>query len=225
MLALDEGRATEAAEIAERVLRRIGDGAPLERVPAFELLARARAAAGEFGAAEDALAELTRATGGIATAYVRGRVHLVRGEVARLRGAHEDARRNLEDAIDPFGESSAPYETAQARAELSRTLAELGRDDAAEAEAAAARETFERLGVASHPRVPDETAQGPAGELTPRELEVLRLVAQGLSDAEIAERLVVSPHTVHRHVANVRTKLRLPSRAAAVAYASREGLI
>jgi DNA-binding NarL/FixJ family response regulator len=63
------------------------------------------------------------------------------------------------------------------------------------------------------------------GELTSRELEVMRLVAQGLSDAEIAERLVVSPHTVHRHVANVRSKLRLPSRAAAVAYASRAGLL
>ncbi len=63
------------------------------------------------------------------------------------------------------------------------------------------------------------------GELTSRELEVMRLVAQGLSDAEIAERLVVSPHTVHRHVANVRVKLRLPSRAAAVAYASRAGLL
>jgi DNA-binding CsgD family transcriptional regulator len=54
---------------------------------------------------------------------------------------------------------------------------------------------------------------------------VLTLVAQGLSDAEIAERLIVSPHTVHRHVANVRTKLGLPSRAAAVAYATREGLL
>jgi DNA-binding CsgD family transcriptional regulator len=66
---------------------------------------------------------------------------------------------------------------------------------------------------------------GSLGELTARELEVLRLVAQGMSDAEIAERLVVSQHTVHRHVANVRTKLRLPSRAAAVAYAARAGLI
>jgi pimeloyl-ACP methyl ester carboxylesterase/DNA-binding CsgD family transcriptional regulator len=61
--------------------------------------------------------------------------------------------------------------------------------------------------------------------LSERELEVLRLVAAGLSDAEIAERLVLSPHTVHRHVANVRTKLRQPSRAAAVAQAGRLGLI
>jgi DNA-binding NarL/FixJ family response regulator len=61
--------------------------------------------------------------------------------------------------------------------------------------------------------------------LSERELEVLRLVAAGLKDAEIAERLVLSPHTVHRHVANARTKLRQPSRAAAVAQAGRLGLI
>jgi DNA-binding CsgD family transcriptional regulator len=54
---------------------------------------------------------------------------------------------------------------------------------------------------------------------------VLRLVAQGLTNAEIAERLYLSPHTVHRHVANARAKLRLPSRAAAVAYAARVGLL
>jgi pimeloyl-ACP methyl ester carboxylesterase/DNA-binding CsgD family transcriptional regulator len=72
-----------------------------------------------------------------------------------------------------------------------------------------------------------EAPAGPvgAGELTRRETEVLTLIAKGLSDREIAERLVLSPHTIHRHVANVRTKLGLPSRAAAVAEASRRGLI
>ena len=54
---------------------------------------------------------------------------------------------------------------------------------------------------------------------------MLRLVGAGLADAEIAAQLVVSPHTVHRHVANIRTKLGQPSRAAAVAYAARAGLI
>jgi ATP/maltotriose-dependent transcriptional regulator MalT len=62
-------------------------------------------------------------------------------------------------------------------------------------------------------------------DLSTRELEILHLVAAGLSDAEIAERLVLSRHTVHRHVANIRTKLRLPSRAAAVAHAARIGLL
>jgi pimeloyl-ACP methyl ester carboxylesterase/DNA-binding CsgD family transcriptional regulator len=62
-------------------------------------------------------------------------------------------------------------------------------------------------------------------ELSAREREVLGLVAQGLSDPQIAERLVISPHTVHRHVANILTKLRLPTRAAATARAARGGLL
>lgn len=71
-----------------------------------------------------------------------------------------------------------------------------------------------------------KTDRAPAEEdLTSRETEVLTLVASGLSDREIAERLVLSPHTVHRHVANVRTKLGLPTRAAAVAAAARRGLL
>ena len=68
-----------------------------------------------------------------------------------------------------------------------------------------------------------EPARG-GGDLTPREREVLGLVAQGLSDAEIARRLVVSPHTVHRHVANILRKLDMSSRAAAAAHAARTGI-
>ena len=67
--------------------------------------------------------------------------------------------------------------------------------------------------------------QDGTGELTKREAEVLTLIAGGLSDREIADRLVLSPHTVHRHVANVRTKLGLPTRAAAVAAAAKRGLL
>jgi pimeloyl-ACP methyl ester carboxylesterase/DNA-binding CsgD family transcriptional regulator len=63
------------------------------------------------------------------------------------------------------------------------------------------------------------------GALTDREREVLGLVAAGLSDSEIAERLVLSPHTVHRHVANIRRKLGLRSRSAAAAEAARAGLV
>jgi pimeloyl-ACP methyl ester carboxylesterase/DNA-binding CsgD family transcriptional regulator len=77
-------------------------------------------------------------------------------------------------------------------------------------------------GTAAPPAPRGASGDGP---LTDRELAVLRLVAEGLSDAEIGERLVVSPHTVHRHVANIRSKLRQPSRAAAVARAARLGLI
>ena len=61
--------------------------------------------------------------------------------------------------------------------------------------------------------------------LTPREVDVLKLVAQGLSNADIAQRLVLSEHTVHRHLANILRKLDLSSRAAAVAWGVRTGLV
>jgi pimeloyl-ACP methyl ester carboxylesterase/DNA-binding CsgD family transcriptional regulator len=77
------------------------------------------------------------------------------------------------------------------------------------------------LGIAAPP--PREPASD-VEVLSPRERDVLRLVADGLSDADIAERLVLSPHTVHRHVANILRKLRLHSRAAAAAHAARTGL-
>jgi pimeloyl-ACP methyl ester carboxylesterase/DNA-binding CsgD family transcriptional regulator len=76
-------------------------------------------------------------------------------------------------------------------------------------------------GLGVGPAAPPDPA---LDELTTREREVLALVARGFSDAGIAEQLVLSPHTVHRHVANIRTKLNLPSRAAAAALAVRAGL-
>ncbi|MGH3130767.1 MAG: helix-turn-helix domain-containing protein, partial [Gaiellaceae bacterium] len=62
-------------------------------------------------------------------------------------------------------------------------------------------------------------------EVTSREREVLRLLAEGLTNRQIAERLVVSEHTVHRHVTNILRKLDLPSRTAAAAHAVRAGLL
>jgi DNA-binding NarL/FixJ family response regulator len=67
-----------------------------------------------------------------------------------------------------------------------------------------------------------ESSQGP---LTERQVEILRLISRGLNDREIAAALVVSEHTVHRHVANILQRLDLPSRAAAVAYATTQRII
>ena len=80
------------------------------------------------------------------------------------------------------------------------------------------------LAAGHEPRAAAAEAAG-TGELSEREREVLALVAAGLSDAQIASALVLSPHTVHRHVANIRAKLRQPTRAAAAAEAARSGLI
>ena len=90
-----------------------------------------------------------------------------------------------------------------------------------------AEEVLKRLTVgpvaASSAAVPASPA--PDHPLTSRELEVLRLVAKGLGDKEIAGRLHLSGHTVHRHISNIRTKLGLPSRSAAVAWAAQNGLL
>ncbi len=81
-----------------------------------------------------------------------------------------------------------------------------------------ARATLGFLGADDAPHALEAT-------LSTREVEVLTLVARGMGDREIAERLVLSVHTVHRHVANIRTKLGLTSRAAAAAYAAKSGLL
>ncbi len=228
-LALDAGDAAAAADAAERVLRRLAPGSPLQRVPALELLVRARAAIGEFAAADAAYAELADAADRIGTPYVHGRARFVAAELAMARGDREAARCDFEDALDRFSEVEAPYDAALARLGLARALAALGRPEPAAATARAARDEFAALGAArdvarAEAPLRDERRRS-LGDLTAREVDVLRLVAQGLNNAEIAERLSVSPHTVHRHVANTRNKLRLPSRAAAVAYAARVGLL
>jgi ATP/maltotriose-dependent transcriptional regulator MalT len=218
-LDLEEGDAAGAADAAERALRRLSASGALERLAAIELLARARSAAGEHDAAHAAVDEVERVAVALGTPYMRGRACHVAADVLLAEGAADGARLRAEDAVDLFCACSAPYEAARARLVLAGALAALGRPERAETETKAAREAFALLGARHDGRAA-------AGEdLTPRELDVLRLVARGLSDAEIAGRLFLSPHTVHRHVANVRTKLRLPSRAAAVAHATRAGLL
>jgi DNA-binding CsgD family transcriptional regulator len=223
-LALESGDPTGAVDAAERALRRLPDGAALDRLPPLELLTRGRIALGRLDQAEREVEVVQRTARALGTAYLRGRADLLGAELAAARGEHEDARRACEDAIDRFAEAAAVYEGARARGRLALALAALGRDEQARREGAAAREVLRRLGALPEPAPADGDAAA-ASELTPRELEVLRLVARGRSDAEIAAELVLSPHTVHRHVANVRVKLRLPSRSAAVAYAAREGLL
>lgn len=216
---LEEGDAEAALDAAERVLRRVGDRSCLDRFPALELLARARAATGDAAGATAAADDVEREAARLGTTYMRGRGALVRAAVLAAGGDQDAARCAAEDAIDFFAAASAPYEQARARIMLSQALGALGRRDRAEAEANAAKDALAHLGAGVRENgLPPE-------ELTVREVEILRLVSQGLSDADVAARLFLSPHTVHRHVANVRTKLRVPSRAAAVAHATRAGLL
>jgi ATP/maltotriose-dependent transcriptional regulator MalT len=165
---------------------------------------------------------------------------LAAGTVALGSGDLNEARRQLEDAVDSYVQSGAPFELARARIELARALNSLGQPDAAaqeaqraidllgelkaELEISRARALIESLSQPDQPREAPATPSQNAG-LTNRELEVLRLVATGLSNQVIGERLFVSEHTVHRHLANIFSKLSVSSRAAAVAQGARRGLI
>jgi ATP/maltotriose-dependent transcriptional regulator MalT len=226
-LALGEGDSAGALALAQRLERSTDEQRRLSRVDVLLLLARAAAAAGELDAAARAAQELDDVARIVGTTGARAASARANGIVALAEGRIEDAKVRFEDAVDLYGHASAPYERAHSRLDLARTLRALGDHDAARVEAAEARAAFEEL-CAEHDAataggvVARQDANGP---LTRRELEVIALVAAGQSNREIAERLVVSEHTVHRHVANILRKLDEPTRAAAAARATRDGLV
>jgi DNA-binding NarL/FixJ family response regulator len=229
-LALDRGDAVRAAELAKRVLRDTADERALDRAPALDVLAHAQVTRGELDAAAPTIAALRGLAGEVGTAAYRATVDLVEGKLAAARADHERARTLLEDAVDGFERSSMSFEAGRARMELATLLATTGRTADATAELERTRDRLAALGAdaesARARRLLDAYARGRGvAPLTRREREVLALVADGLTNRQIAERLVVSEHTVHRHVTNILRKLDLPSRTAAAAYAARRGLL
>jgi DNA-binding NarL/FixJ family response regulator len=232
-LALDRGEARRTVELVERLLRHASER-KLDRAPALALLVRARVARGELeeaGAALESLREIERLIG---TAPLRASAELAEGLLEAAGGEHERARALLEDAVDRFQRSGAPFDASQARIELATSLAALGQTELAEGEATAALDRLLELGAvaeAERARRLLEASIRRGGDdprapgVTRREREVLGLLAEGLTNRQIAERLVVSEHTVHRHVTNILRKLDLPSRTAAAAWAVRSGVL
>jgi ATP/maltotriose-dependent transcriptional regulator MalT len=233
-LAFDRGDARAAAEQAERYLRRVLPHNRTDRATGLDLLVRALVSAGEIDGAKTALAELSAIAVLVGTVPMKAAASLAGGYVAAAGDQVDIARRHLEDAVDLFVRCSAPYE-------LARVLASTGRMEAARAEAqravdlltelkaeldlSRARALIDSLATHDLPERGDKPRVADNAGLTARELEVLRLVAEGLNNQHIGERLFLSEHTVHRHVANIFTKLSVSSRAAAVAQAARRGLL
>jgi ATP/maltotriose-dependent transcriptional regulator MalT len=230
-LALDEGDAATALALAERLARATEASRHLDRITVLALLVRAAVAAGRGDAALESSVELDALADSVGTTAARAAAAHAGGVSAFANGDLELARRRLEDAVDLFGLVEAPYEQARARLALARVLFELGLAHRARAEASLAREAFLELHARRDLSTATRLLERPlpaadvASPLTRREREVLAFVAAGRSNREIASELVVSQHTVHRHVANILRKLGEPTRAAAAARAARDGLV
>ena len=151
-----------------------------------------------------------------------------RGALALAEGDARAALVSLRHAGRLWQELEAPYVAARTRALVAVACRVLGDAEAAALELEAARSVFEQLGAAPDLARIDSLAagarSGSAHGLTARELEVLRLVA-GKSNRQIAAKLVISDHTVRRHLQNIFAKLGVSSRAAATAFAFRHDLV
>jgi ATP/maltotriose-dependent transcriptional regulator MalT len=221
-LSLERGDAPAAADSAGRYLRLMA-GTRTERAPGLELLAEAQAIAGNPNEAAAAAAELSEIARTAGTDPLLGAARHADGWADTAAGAFDDARQAFEDAVDLLGRAGLPLEAARARVALGSALRALGRNDAARAQLDRAARGFAALGAAAEERRARRT--GARGELSAREREVLGLIAQGKTNTEIAAALVLSEHTVHRHVANLLAKLGCSKRAEAVAVALEEGLL
>jgi LuxR family maltose regulon positive regulatory protein len=230
-LALDRDQPSEAAELTDRYLRRFSDSGRVERSAGLEVAIRALARLGEDDRATEALSELREIAGRARTRPILAAVCSSEGMLSVSRGDHDAARRSFEDALDVLAPCDAPFETGRVRLDLAATLSALGRSDQARREIQAATADFRAMGAdwersraesmlaQLDKTVRPEARDSPLAVLSRRELEVLGLVAEGLKNRDIAERLVLSEHTVNRHVANILRKLGVSSRAAAASLA------
>jgi DNA-binding CsgD family transcriptional regulator len=218
-----DGEAALAAATLERRLEQVG-AESLLAAPLLSLLVEAQLALGDpvsAGRAASSLAELAQQAG---QATLNAEARLAVGLAGRAAGT--DSIEDLGQALELFTRLELPYEAARARLQLAHALADT-RPERALGEAKLALAAFDRLGAA---RDADRAAElmrrlgggprpGPRrdGALTEREEEVLELLAAGLSNREIAERLFLSVKTVEHHVSRVLTKLGLKRRAEAAA--------
>jgi DNA-binding CsgD family transcriptional regulator len=222
-LRLAQGDRDVALAAIRRASAEIGD--PLKRAALLPAYVEIALDAGELEEARTACGELEQLAGRYESAMLEAMVAYSRGAVAFAHGDAHAALVALREAHRTWLELDAPYEVARTRALLAQACSQLGDAEAARLELEAACAIFRRLGAAPDlARVQPQVDGDPHG-LSGRELEVLRLVAAGKSNREIAGELVISEHTVARHVQNIYRKLDLSSRAAATAFAFEHDLV
>jgi ATP/maltotriose-dependent transcriptional regulator MalT len=227
LLRLAQGRGDAAAAAIRRIMGETTE--TLRRASLLPAYVQIMLAVGDADAARDACRELAEISEQFESDVLAAMLGQARGAVELADGDARAALAPLRQASLAWQELRAPYEAARVRVLLGLACRAVGDEDAFELELEAARATFDELGAALDVAWVDSLAgraePADAHGLTPRELEVLRLVATGKSNREIAAALVISKHTVARHVQNIFTKLGVPSRTAAGAFAFEHHLL
>jgi len=225
LVRLAQGRAGAAATSITTALE--GSDEPLARARLLAAQVPIALAAGDLDRARAAAAELDATARRFASSGLAATACHARGAVLVAEGDAAEAVRTLRTASRMWLDLDARHAAATARVLLANAYHSLGDDDAAQLELDAARAVFAQLGARMDVERIDlarRPVQLPAG-LSEREAEVLRLVAAGRTNREIADVLFISERTVHRHVSNIFVKLGVTSRTAAAAFAFEHELV
>lgn len=227
LLRLAQGNTEAAAAAIRRVVGETSE--QLRRATLLPASVEILLAVGETDGARAACQELEEIATTCESSMLRATAAYARGEVELDDGDARGALVKLRGAWRIWHELKTPYEAARARVLVGLACKALGDDDAVTLEMDAARSVFERLGagpdIARIDSLAGGAAQADTHGLTPREMEVLRLIAAGKSNRDIASDLVISEHTVARHVQNIFRKLAVSSRTAAGAFAFQHDLV
>jgi DNA-binding CsgD family transcriptional regulator len=227
LLRLAEGRVNVAAATIARVLDEASDRFSRCRVlPAYvEIMVTA----GEVSAAQTAADELFTIAETLQAPFLRAAAAHARGAVALAAGDSRGALIPLSRSVSLWKQMEAPYEAARVRVLVGQACRALGDADSAEIEFDAADHVFQQIGAASDldrlGKLMSSEELSYSSGLTAREVQVLSLVATGQTNREISSTLMISEHTVARHMQNIFSKLEVPSRTAATTFALEHKLI
>ena len=227
LLRLAEGRVSVAAAAIKRVI----DEAPdrLTRCRVLPAYADIMLATDQVSAAQDAADELTNIAETLGAPFLRAAAAHTQGAVSLAAGDPAGSLIPLRRAVSIWMQMGAPYESARARVLVGQACRELGDADSADIEFEAVGQVFQKVGAAPDAErlrqlIGSPERNHPSG-LTAREVQVLGLVATGRTNREISSTLMISEHTVARHLQNIFSKLGVSSRTAATAFALEQSLI
>jgi DNA-binding CsgD family transcriptional regulator/predicted negative regulator of RcsB-dependent stress response len=227
LMRLRQGKSQAAHSSIKRALAAVRD--PVGRMRLLPAAVEITLAVGDVAAARDLCDELSGLAARYASEAIAAAAAEAIGDVRVAEGKSEDALLSYGRAAELWRELHAPYRLSRLRLKIGRTCQALGDGEGAERETEAAQDMFDKLGAEPDRKAAEAMLLGlketKATLLTPRQIEVLQLVAEGLTNREIAERLGLSERTVDRHVSDTLTRIDVPTRAAATAFALSRGLI